>query len=102
MLASSFRDHSGVWNTDHLRKKAATIMTNLAANYILHEAKFGQKDAWKSHEFLLAKVVIVLEEYDGSDLGSTFLIPKVSGKLRDLVGVRDLYKFVSKRLPCSC
>lgn len=31
MLASSFRDHSGVWNTDHLRKKAATIMTNLAA-----------------------------------------------------------------------
>lgn len=44
----------------------------------------------------------MLEEYDGSDLGSTFLIPKVSGKMRDLVGVRDIYKFVSKRLPCSC
>lgn len=67
----------------------------------------------QSSDVYIAQAIVILENYDGGDdIRSTFHTPKVANRLTDLrcssspksalPSRRDLLKFLSRRISCSC
>ena len=102
VLLDSFETFPSLWKDDHLRNKAIDLLVVMATNYMLFTDQFGH-DTTKS-SITITKAIASLENYDGRDgLCSTFLIPKVTKKMRDLETKRDIIKYLhKKRISCSC
>ena len=100
-----------IWEDDN-RNAAVEILTMIATNQLLQQDEYGvTKD--QSSDVYIAQAIVILENYDmGDDIRSTFHTPKVANRLTDLrcssspksalPSRRDLLKFLSKRISCSC
>ena len=87
----------GVWKDDEQRQTTISILLRMGTNLILSEAVDNDYEAALG----IARAILLLEFYDGADgclraavLGSVYI--------NGACGQRDVLKFYSKRLPCSC
>ena len=95
--------HPEVWNDDTYKMNATNILARVGTNMLLSE------DANVTGIITLARLIVSLEQYDGSNSLHTAPVDSREGqrKMRDLNSDtssirRDALKFFSKRLPCSC
>ena len=97
--------HPEVWNDDTYKESAKNIIVRVGTNMLL------SKDANVAGIITLARFIVSLEQYDGSNSLHTAPINSREGqtKMRDLNPDtrsirRDALKFFSKskRIPCSC
>ena len=98
-LRETVPTHPLVWNNDIYRKVAVKILLSMGTNMLLNNPT-------STIPPVLATVILLLENYDGSCvINSTVNNRVVATKVRDLFGgskMRDLLKFFSKRMSCSC
>lgn len=103
-MTDILQTHPEVWNDDTYKTSATNIMVRVGTNMLLSE------DANIIGPITLAKLIVSLEYYDGSN-SSLHTAPVNSRegqrKMRDLNSDtssirRDALKFFSKRLTCSC
>ena len=101
-----------VWKDDDTsyRKELINILTVMTANQLLFEAQFGitQHKSLLHWGLQVAVAILVLENYQGN-IPSTSYLPYVAGMYSRLnpmggknINNRDLLKFISNRLSCSC
>lgn len=99
-------DYEKVWDNSCHRNSAIDILTRIGTNLLL-----GHNMNTDAGAVLAACAIKVLEHYNENmlDIESTVFIHDVSTKLRDLqicmhtsCQMRDVLKFYSKRLSCSC
>jgi len=109
-LSQSLANHSELWKEETHRHAAIEILTNIITNRLLFEDQFNTQVSKKffMHNCFLCTVLLVLEKYDGGDdIHSTFYQSNgVASKVRDLNPIgsnqRDVLKFMSRRVKCSC
>jgi len=109
-LGRSLATHSALWKEETHRHAATEILTTIITNRLLFEDQFGTESVPKSyfmHNCYLSTVLLVMENYDGGDdIHTTFYQNGVSNKIRDLnpqgSNQRDVLKFMSRRVTCSC
>jgi len=112
-LGKSLAIHSALWKEETHRLAAIEVLTILITNRLLFEDQYGTKHVSKNKLFFvqncfLCTVLLVVENYDGGDdIHTTFYRPNgVAGKVRNLNPIgsnqRDILKFVSRRVTCSC
>lgn len=105
IVTPTFQTHQQVWNDDSYKQIAINILTRMGTNMFLIKPQTTDNIAWA---FCIAKTISVLDNHDGTDsLESVIYGREVATKLRDLdmsvsSGRRDLLKFYSKRVSCSC
>ena len=95
--------HSQVWENEDNRKMAINILLGIGTNLLLYSNSIGDINCMRA--FLPADAISSLENYDGTlDMLGAMLTRGVGTKRRDLGegNTRDLLKFYSKRLSCSC
>ena len=107
MIEPLFEKHPQVWNDENYKQFAMNILIRIGANNMLIKACANVKGAVD-----IAKTIVVLEHYDSmrkDDYGIyTAVNCRGAGtKLRDLNSTvssnrRDVLKFYSKRISCSC
>lgn len=92
--------HAEVHNNDSYRKMAIHILVSVGTNFLT--ARIPESEVYK-----IADAIAFLENYEG-DFDSAFYSRRYNNKLRDLnLGLgcsirRDILKFFSKRIACSC
>jgi len=111
LVEQLFQTHPQVWNDENYKQIALNILTRMGTNMLLSEDAHvvGTIIPWAS---CIAKVVAILEHHDGAgSLEVTLQSQNIQTKLRDLdTSVndtrsrkrRDVLKFYSKRVSCSC
>ena len=93
-----------VWNDDgYMQEKVINILTRMGTNFLLMSDK---DDTIFVGVTSLAKAIVIFEHYDGS-FDAASRSPIVQAKMRDLNSTassigRDVLKFFSKRVSCSC
>lgn len=99
--ATTFNMHPEVWNNVEHRQTAIGILLRMGADIFLNSGV--DEDEYKE-ERGIAQTILLLDCYDGqSDFGSAACRAAVKGKvLFHGSGERDILKFYSKRLSCSC
>ena len=107
MLTRLSKKHLQVWNNESYKQLAMNILIRIGTNNMLRKAGGNLRDA-----FGIAKAIVVLEHYDSmrkEDYGIyTAVNCRGAGtKFRDLNSTvsstrRDVLKFYSKRISCSC
>ena len=90
-----------IWDDDNYRNMAIHILTRIGINNLLlikdHPPTVQRNN--------IACTIMILENYnEAMKVSEVFLTLRVASKVRDLQGSnnRDLYKFFSKRVSCSC
>lgn len=90
-----------IWDDDNYRNMAVHILTRIGINNLLlikdHPPTVQRNN--------IACTIMILENYnEAMKVSEVFLTLRVASKVRDLQGSnnRDLYKFFSKRVSCSC
>jgi len=110
MMHYTLRTHGQVWNNESYKDMLVNILTRIGTNMLLMKLMETvlNKDKGKLWAIRIAKTITVLENYDGGSLEIVMHSRKVQTKLRDF-GVfassgnsRDILKFFSKRVSCSC
>ena len=105
----AFKRNKEMWRDASYRQMASNIFVCIGTNVLLDKL-IGVADVSSSvrqtSSVDIAQIILILENYDGNDFISTMYVRLPAMKARDLnssgsVG-RDLLKFYSKRIPCSC
>ena len=99
VMEKTFKLHPEVWNNDEYRQMAISILVSVGTNLILRGA--NEEDNY-SFEAQFALGILLLESYDGGDFDGTTLRAVLKGSNVAKGGKREVLKFYSKRLPCSC
>ena len=94
--------HPQIWDDDNYRNMAIHFLTRIGTNNMLLS-----KDPSAVHRdaAYIACTIMILENYnEAMNIQSVIITRRVASKVRDLRGCnnRDLYKFFSKRVSCSC
>lgn len=102
ILKDLFPSHRGVYNSDEYRNMVIKIFTRIGTNMILTGRTHDTSNAGG-----FAKVITILEQYNGDIIASTYSRAAAS-KCRDLEyyassnNERDILKFYRKRTACKC
>ena len=101
LLENLFTTHPEVWKNDEHRQMAIDILLSMGTNTIL-STKGDEKN-----RFIMAWEVsftsLLLDCYDGNgDFRYAYGCAQVKSPVYMNGGTRDILKFYSKRLPCSC
>lgn len=110
MMCATFQTHPNVWNNNGYKEMLLNILTSMGTNLLLMELMEPvlNKDKGMLWALRIADTLAVLENYNGGSFEMVFSSRKVLTKLRDFgisVGSgksRDVLKFYSKRISCSC
>lgn len=103
MITSLFEKHPGVWKDDEYREMTLNILIRIGTNMLLSEDAPNVRGALD-----IAKTIVVLENHVGDSLTAhVYNSRRVQTKLRCLDKNvsscrRDVLKFFSKRISCSC
>lgn len=98
-----------VWKEETLRNETVCIFTSMATNHLLHEQHFGTDSL--SQAIPYAKAILALENHNlvrYDDILTIFYHPTINAKFKYLdnnpqsSGKRDVLKFLSRRISCSC
>ena len=98
-----------VWKDETLRNEALCILTSMVTNQLLHEQFFSTDSLTQA--VYISKAIIALENHNlvrGDDIFTIFYHPTINAKVKNLStnpkasGKRDLLKFISRRISCSC
>ena len=101
-ITSVIDSYPQVWNEDRYREMTVRSLIRVGTNMLFSE------DANVTGASTLARVIMLLEQYDGPDsVVAVMNSRRVQMKVRDLrIGTssisRDALKFYSKRVSCSC
>ena len=98
-----------IWKEETLRNEAICVLTSIATNRMLHQQHFGADSLFQVIQ--LSKAVITLENHNlitDNDIVTIFYHPPINAKFKCLSnkpkgsGKRDVLKFLSRRISCSC
>lgn len=98
-----------VWKEETLRNDTLCILTSIATNQMLHQKHFGTDSL--SQAIHISKAIITLENQDklrDEDILTIFYYPNIAAKFKNLSnhpkasGKRDVLKFLSRKVECSC
>ena len=97
-ITKTFQQHREVWQDATMRDMAISIISSIGTNFILED--IDQIETARG----VAMGIILLEHHDGE--GDDLCSAAIGGAaaLRDLAGggARDVIRFYSKRISCSC
>lgn len=101
-LAESFEEHPDVWKDVENRQVAVGVLISIATNMILDRGTLG--NIGHVNERLQLMIIVFLDSYDGKgDYVHAIHGAMVrSPALCTSCGERDMLKFFTKKLPCSC
>ena len=91
--------HAKLWSNDNYRNMTTDILLIIGANLLLGSTITNVPAV------IAASAIVFLENYkETMSVGEVFYCRGVGAKVRDIQGgnMRDLSKFYSKRLSCSC
>ena len=105
-----------VWKEKTLRNEIVRIFISIATNQMMHEYQYGSLLSQFSTNSLsqiipFAKAIILIENQDliqDDDILTIFYHPKITAKYKNFnddpnaSGRRDILKFLSRRISCSC
>ena len=101
------RANPEIWNDNNNREMAIKILLSIGTNVLLLSKSTNISNSISCP--LIANVITILEGYDEkiTDMNDILCVRSVSSKVRDLDScvtsqMRDLLKFYSKRITCSC
>jgi hypothetical protein len=102
----AFKRNQEMWRDPSYRQMAINIFVCIGKNVLLDKADVSSS-VRQSSSVDIAQIILILENYDGNDFISTMYVRIPAMKARDLNDSgssveRDLLKFYSKRIPCSC
>ena len=99
-LEGAFDARPEVWRDAEHRQMAIDIFLSMGTNMILHRSR---DDDSPKRERGISHAILFLECYDGDgDVNYALTAMKAHRSLPDGCGERDVLKFYSKRLSCSC
>jgi len=108
-LESLERTQPLVWKDTSYQKELINILTVMAANQLLFDDQFGDtpNKSFTHWGLRLTTAILVLENYNGGISTTIYKqnVAEMYSRLNPLGGRnnnRDLLKFISKRLSCSC
>ena len=89
--------HTKVWSNDTYRNMTMHLLLNIGANLLLGSTSTGTG--------AIASTIVVLDHYKETKSANDIILSRgVAAKVRDISegNMRDVLKFYSKRLSCSC
>jgi len=98
-----------VWKEETPRNETVCILTSIATNEMLHGYHYGSNSL--SQATWISKAIITLENHNlitDDDIVTILYHPPIASKFKNLSsnpetsGKRDVLKFLSRRISCSC
>ena len=99
VIGNTFQKHPEVWNDTKHRQMAIGVLLRMGTNMIMNTLD----DNNYQFERHLGIAILALECYDGKgDSRYVLHCAMMKGSVLAQGGERDMWRFYSKRLPCSC
>ena len=105
VMKRTFDAHSDVWNNANYRQTTIRVMLRMGTNLILDDGSSDDDSNVRRTQSRIANSILILDCYDSDgDFTHAFNVATIK-RYRSLpfgFGKRDILKFYSKRVACSC